>query len=183
MFVCAFHPEIHSFFGKSFPFLFLFFVLFTTLICQEKHFNLNCLYCVLTKIYSLLIAKDIWESRNLSIKFVCAPFRGTMVGKYLKLLPGCVGRIKWTGRYLTMVTSDMIGVMGVGFEEHVHSKELKRDCVKCNQKLQFVYEAAICSCSYIRGLGNKSWQLFFFFFGRLIDPEETWKYMNGSGWY
>ena len=34
----------------------------------------------------------------------------------------------------------------------------------------------------MRGLGIKSWQLLIFFFARLIDHEETWKYRNGNGW-
>ena len=32
-----------------------------------------------------------------------------------------------------------------------------------------------------RGFGIKSCELFFFL-SRFIDREETWKYINGSGW-
>ena len=61
---------------------------------------------------------------------------------------------------------------------------LKRDLTLCIGLISranqgYIFNQYDFNSNFIRGLGIKSWQLFI---GKIIDHEQTWKYINGSGW-
>ena len=80
VFMCAFHPEISSFFGKSFLFLFIFFCVIQTSVLSYPRENLDYenysqLFNFIHSFHRLNLRNYVWVSNKIKLaQYFCSIF-------------------------------------------------------------------------------------------------------------